>query len=73
MLFTEHPNEGISYLLGFFKVMQYPFHSFKIYVIHPKTFLRYPKWGIANSIHFFGHEQCPSNGVVENDSAHGVL
>jgi hypothetical protein len=48
MLFTEHPNEDISYLLGFFKVMQYPSQSFKIYVIHPKTFLGYLKWGIAN-------------------------
>jgi hypothetical protein len=53
--------------------MQYPFQSFKRYVIHPKTFLGYPNWGIASSIHHSGHEQWPSNGVAENDSAHGVL
>jgi hypothetical protein len=43
------------------------------YVIHPKTVLGYLKWGIASSIHLFGHEHCPSNGVAKNDLAHGVL
>jgi len=56
MLFIEHPNEGISYLLGFFLIMQYPFQIFKIYVIHPKTFLGYMKCGIASLIHFSNHE-----------------
>jgi hypothetical protein len=50
MLFIKHPNEGISYLLGFLKIMQYPFQNFKIHVIHPKTFLGYLKWGIASSM-----------------------
>jgi hypothetical protein len=28
MLFIKHPNEGIALLLGFVKVMQYPFQHY---------------------------------------------
>jgi hypothetical protein len=30
MMFIEYPHEGLSFLLGFVKVMQYPSRTFKI-------------------------------------------
>ncbi len=51
------PQWGYCFPLGFVKVMQYPFQSFKRYAIHPKAFLRYLDWAIVSSFNFFGHEQ----------------
>jgi len=67
MLFTKHLNEGIAFLLGFVKVMQYFFQSFKRYVIDPKIFLGYLEWSIANSFNLSSHEKYPSKGVTQND------
>jgi hypothetical protein len=45
-LIINYPNEGISFLVGFNVVMQYP-PSFKKYVIEPKGFMGYLTMGIA--------------------------
>jgi hypothetical protein len=66
-MFIKHLNEGITFVLGFVKVMQYPFQSFKRYVIDPKAFLGYPEWGIASSFNISSHEHYPFEGVAQND------
>ncbi len=40
--------------------------------MEPNACLGYLKKGNACSLNFFGPEQCPSNSLKQNNSAHGV-
>ncbi len=55
MVFTEYANEGIAFLLGFGKAMQY-LSGFKKYDMEPKLFLGYPEKGIIKSLNILLYE-----------------
>jgi hypothetical protein len=71
MVLIKYPHEGIAFLLGFVKVMQYPFEFYK-YVMEPKGFLIYPNRGIACTLNNYGHKKYPSNSLYQKNSIHGV-
>jgi hypothetical protein len=70
VLIIEYPNEGISFLVGFGRVVQCPSHV-KRYVMETYLFLGYFERGITRSLSLFGHEQYPFNYLDQNNSAHG--
>ncbi len=67
MFNIEYPTEGISFLVSFGRVMQYPSTCLNI-SYGANVFLGYLERGIACSLSIFGHEQHPFNNLDQNNS-----
>jgi len=55
MVFTEYANEGIAFLLGFVRAMQY-FSGFRKNDMEFKLFLGYPEKGTTKSLNILLYE-----------------
>jgi hypothetical protein len=70
-LITEYLNEGICFLVGFGKAIQYPCMCQKI-CYRAQSIYGILGEGYACSLSLFGHEQYPFKSLDQNNSAHGV-
>jgi hypothetical protein len=66
-----YPNEGIGFLVGLVGLSNIP-PLVKRCVMEPIEFLGFLKRGTSCLVNLFKHEQYPSNGPDQNNSAHGV-
>jgi len=71
IVFVEYLHEGIAFLLGFVRVMQYPSKTFEICYGAQRTYNYYNR-GIACAFNNYGHKPYPSNSLDRNNLVNGV-